>query len=120
LQDAIEGAAPLLILGEPGIGKTALADRLASQALERGALVLWSRCWDGPGAPRSGRGPRSSEPWPTEYGDEALRSFVRDGAAEIVHLAPDVAARLGEPADHTCAIDSDAGRFYVLRSSPDV
>jgi len=40
-----------LIYGEPGIGKTRLADELASRAKSRGMNVLWGRCWEGGGAP---------------------------------------------------------------------
>ncbi len=40
-----------LIDGEPGVGKTRLAEELAYRARERSALVLWSRCWEASGAP---------------------------------------------------------------------
>ena len=40
-----------LIYGEPGIGKTRLADELASRVKARGMQVLWGRCWEGDGAP---------------------------------------------------------------------
>src|SRR5580704_10262958 len=40
-----------LIYGEPGIGKTRLADELAARAKARGLQVLWGRCWEGDGAP---------------------------------------------------------------------
>jgi predicted ATPase len=40
-----------LIHGEPGIGKTRLADELASRAKASGVQVLWGRCWEGGGAP---------------------------------------------------------------------
>jgi DNA-binding SARP family transcriptional activator/tetratricopeptide (TPR) repeat protein len=40
-----------LISGEPGIGKTRLADELGCVAEARGAQVVWGRCWQGGGAP---------------------------------------------------------------------
>src|SRR5271166_761786 len=40
-----------LLYGEPGIGKTRLADELAARAKARGLRVLWGRCWEGNGAP---------------------------------------------------------------------
>ena len=40
-----------LVSGEPGIGKTRLADQLAAHAAAEGFFVLWGRCWEGDGAP---------------------------------------------------------------------
>ncbi|HWJ39602.1 MAG TPA: AAA family ATPase, partial [Candidatus Limnocylindrales bacterium] len=55
LADATSGQGRLggvfLISGEPGIGKTRLADELASDAASRGMRVVWGRCWEGGGAP---------------------------------------------------------------------
>ena len=52
LDDAIAGRGRLfLISGEPGIGKTWLADEVARLAAERGMRVAWGRCWEGGGAP---------------------------------------------------------------------
>ena len=41
----------MLVAGEPGIGKSELADRLAREAAARDATVLWGRAWEGEGAP---------------------------------------------------------------------
>ena len=40
-----------LISGEPGIGKTRLADELAAEARSRGFRVVWGRCWEDGGTP---------------------------------------------------------------------
>jgi DNA-binding SARP family transcriptional activator/predicted ATPase len=40
-----------LLTGEPGIGKTRLAEELAAYAQERGAAVVWGRSFEGEGAP---------------------------------------------------------------------
>ncbi len=115
LQDAIDGRGGLfLILGEPGIGKTALADHLARDAAERGALVLWSRCWERPGAPPFWPWAQIIRALASEYDDQTLRSFASPGPAEILHVAPDLAIRLGEPPDRSHGVESDAERFYVF------
>jgi hypothetical protein len=48
LAGALAGAGGVVLLaGEPGIGKTRLAEELAAQASARGALVPWGRRWEG-------------------------------------------------------------------------
>jgi tetratricopeptide (TPR) repeat protein len=42
---------PLLFTGEPGIGKSALAEHVAATAAARHATVAWGRCWEAGGAP---------------------------------------------------------------------
>jgi tetratricopeptide (TPR) repeat protein len=52
LEDAAAGRGRMfLISGEPGIGKTRLANELAMMARERGIRAVWGRCWEGGGAP---------------------------------------------------------------------
>jgi hypothetical protein len=51
--DALEAGQGRLfvVTGEPGIGKTRLADELAAQARARGLPIGWGAAWDGGGAP---------------------------------------------------------------------
>ena len=41
----------VLVAGEPGIGKTRLAEEVARRAAARGVRVAWGRCFEGEGAP---------------------------------------------------------------------
>lgn len=41
----------LLLAGDPGIGKTRLAEEIAALARERGARTVWASGWQGDGAP---------------------------------------------------------------------
>jgi AAA ATPase-like protein len=52
LADACAGHGRLyLITGEPGIGKTRLAEALGARAAAKGMISIWGRCWENPGAP---------------------------------------------------------------------
>jgi len=52
LEEALAGQGQLVQLaGEPGIGKTRIAEEIAVYARLRKAEVLWGRCYEGEGAP---------------------------------------------------------------------
>jgi AAA ATPase domain len=118
LEDAIGGRGRLfLVAGEPGIGKTALAEHLADHAIRRGARVLWGRCWEDGGAP-------PFWPWAQMIGtlaedsdDQALAAWLGTGAARVAQLVPGLAERLGTPAvPATPASESEAARFYLFEA----
>jgi DNA-binding SARP family transcriptional activator len=91
LDDAFAGRGRLfLLVGEPGIGKSRLAEELMARARARGAGVLVGRCWEAGGAPAY---------WPwlqllrahVENGDpNALRSQLGGGAAEVAQIVPEI------------------------------
>src|SRR5690349_5363443 len=52
IDDARAGRGRLVLFtGEPGIGKTRLADEATNLATAKGMRVRWGRCWEGGGAP---------------------------------------------------------------------
>src|SRR5262245_14053787 len=61
-----------MLTGEAGIGKSRLADELASAASAQGVRILWGRCWESGGAPAY---------WPWV---QALRSYVADVDPEVL------------------------------------
>jgi eukaryotic-like serine/threonine-protein kinase len=116
LEEALGGHGGLLLLvGEPGIGKTRTAEELATYAAVRGAKVHWGRCHEGEGAPPY---------WPWT---QALRSFVRESdpvalawelgpaAPEVAQLVPEVRESLGD-VDEPPALDPDQARFRLFDS----
>jgi AAA ATPase-like protein len=85
LDGALIGRGTLfMVAGDPGVGKTALADAIGAEAVAAGALVLWGRAWDGGGAPAY---------WPWL---RILRRLLaeRDVAATLDGLGPEVGRRL--------------------------
>jgi eukaryotic-like serine/threonine-protein kinase len=116
LDDALAGRGRLMLLvGEPGIGKTRTAEELATYAQVRGARVHWGRCHEGEGAPAY---------WPWA---QALRSFVRDAdpvglawelgpsAPEVAQLVPEVRDRLGDVPEPP-ELEPDQARFRLFDS----
>ena len=107
----------VLVAGEPGIGKTRLAEELAVRATARGAVVLWGRCWEGAGAP-------SFWPWvqvvrgyvQVQAGDPAsLRHDLGAGAADIAQLVPAVHDCIPDlPAPSP--LEPEAARFRLFDS----
>ena len=83
----------VLVAGEPGIGKTRLAEELAARATVRGAVVLWGRCWEEAGAPAFWPGVQVVRGYvQVQAGDPAsLRCDLGVGAADIARLVPAVA-----------------------------
>ena len=84
LEEALSGHGRLVMLvGEPGIGKTRTALELATYAGLRKAQVLWGRCYEAQGTPPY---------WPWV---QAIRSYVREH--EPARLRSEMGAGAGLP-----------------------
>ncbi|HUP70823.1 MAG TPA: BTAD domain-containing putative transcriptional regulator [Acidimicrobiales bacterium] len=107
------GCEAVLISGEPGIGKTALAAAVAAEAHASGAIVLYGRCDEGAIVPY--------QPFV-----EALRHYVahaplpvlRDHLAatggELARLLPDLRRRLPELEEQERTGEAHSGERHVL------
>jgi DNA-binding SARP family transcriptional activator len=91
LDAAVAGRGRLfLIAGEPGIGKTRLADEVIRAARSRGARVLSGRCWEGGGAPAYWPWVQSLRAYVRESEPEVLRSELGAGAVELAQILPEL------------------------------
>jgi DNA-binding SARP family transcriptional activator len=91
LDDAIRGQGRFfLIAGEPGIGKSRLAEEGLRIAHRRGVRVLVGRCWEAGGAPAYWPWVQALRPYLRELDPDQLQARLGSGAADIVHLFPEV------------------------------
>jgi hypothetical protein len=109
VDDAIAGRGQLYLLaGEPGIGKTRLADEIARRAAGWGARVLWGRCWEGGGAPPYWLWTQvlraCAAEWPDECGPCAPRGPTP--ATELHELLPAAAS--------DTVLDAEDARFRLF------
>ncbi len=105
----------LLLVGEPGIGKTRTAEEISAEAARAGARVVSGRCYEGDGAP-------AFWPWVQvlrgcvhERDVARLRVELGPGGADLAELVPEL--RQSFP-DLPVAppIPSDQGRFRLFDS----
>src|SRR5581483_11790957 len=73
----------LLLCGEPGIGKTRLADEAACYARAHGVAAVWGRAWEGGGAPPF---------WPWIQLARGLRTVGAEPPPELARLLPELGA----------------------------
>jgi len=114
LADVLSGRGRIfLIRGEAGIGKTRLAQEVATHALSQNGQVIWGRCYEPEGAPPF---------WPWIQALRAcvgvmesvdLRNAMGPGASCIAAIVPELKEKLRNlnvPADS----HSDASRFWLF------
>jgi DNA-binding CsgD family transcriptional regulator/tetratricopeptide (TPR) repeat protein len=104
----------LMLRGEPGIGKSRCAEAFAHAAEEQGALVVWGRCYEEPGAPPY---------WPwvqilREFIDASSPSEVRftmgQGVSDIATIVPELADGDSPPAPSATPFDPAETRFRMF------
>ncbi|MBI1886651.1 MAG: AAA family ATPase [Chloroflexi bacterium] len=116
LDDALSGRGRLVMLvGEPGIGKTRTAQELSTYAALRGAEVLWGRCYEGEGAPAYWPWVQIIRSYVADREAEELMSIMGPGAADIAEVVPEVREQLPDlpPA---VGLESEQARFRLFDS----
>jgi DNA-binding SARP family transcriptional activator len=79
-----------LLVGEPGIGKSRLAEETLRLASRSGARVLVGRCWEAGGAPAYWPWVQALRPYLRELDPELLRDRLGSGASDLAQLFPEL------------------------------
>jgi DNA-binding SARP family transcriptional activator len=102
----------VLLAGEPGIGKTRLAEELAERAIAAASDVVWGRCHEGSGAPAFWPWVEVTRGIAARKTPEQLRRALGPGAADLAQIAPELNELLPgiEPRP---LLDPEAARFRL-------
>jgi predicted ATPase len=91
LDEALVGHGSLvLVAGEPGIGKTALADQISSTARDRGVLALWGRCVAAQASPPFGPWIQVIRALLDSTTEPSVHEAVADSAPLLARLVPEL------------------------------
>jgi len=115
-EEALAGRGRLfLVTGEPGIGKSRLADELSRRMRARAGIVAWGRSWEAGGAPAY---------WPfldplstlvDALDDGELLRALGEGAGAAAALVPAISSRLPDGPVSVSA-DPEQARFRLFRA----
>jgi eukaryotic-like serine/threonine-protein kinase len=106
-----------MLAGEPGIGKSRLADELSLRAHALGAQVVWGRCWEAGGALPYWPWVQSLRGLLREADPDDVRRWVGSGGGDLVTILPELAEILPQLPDRPEVLDPDTARFRLLEST---
>jgi DNA-binding SARP family transcriptional activator len=116
LDEALAGHGRLrLLVGEPGIGKSGLADELAMRARSRGVLALVGRCWEAGGAPAYWPWVQSLRGLIHATDSEHLPALLGGRGADLAQLMPELRELLPDLPEPP-ALDPESGRFRLFEA----
>jgi eukaryotic-like serine/threonine-protein kinase len=85
------------LTGEPGIGKTRLAEEISSDAERAGAKVAWGRCWEGGGAPAFWPWTQALRHCAATINPRAADAILPSPARQMLGLMPQLAGDVASP-----------------------
>jgi DNA-binding SARP family transcriptional activator len=117
LDDAFAGRGRLFLLsGEPGIGKSRLAEELITRTRARGGLVLVGRCWEAGGAPAYWPWVQSLRTYVRETEPERLQAQLGARAADLFQLLPELREVFPDLRDPP-PLESEGARFRLFEAA---
>ena len=105
----------VLVAGEPGIGKTRLAEEAARRAAAAGMQVAWGRCHEGDGAPALWPWAQMVRQLAAGLAPGQLAAMLGVSAARLGPLLPDLAGR--PPSARPPVVDLGAARFQLNQAA---
>ncbi len=115
LDVAISGSGSMVtITGEPGIGKTRIAEVLAESAARRGVATLWGRCSEDSGAPSYWPWVQLLRAYVESRSEELLPVELGTSAGPLAELAPEIVHRFGPHAAVQRPSDPAQARFVLF------
>ena len=116
LDDASAGRGHLVMLvGEPGIGKTRTATELAAYARTRGFQVYWGWCYEEEGAPPYWLWIQAMHSCVHQQAADQLRSQMGPGAGDIAEVIPDLRSKLPD-LEPPPSLEPEQARFRLFDS----
>jgi DNA-binding winged helix-turn-helix (wHTH) protein len=108
----------VLVVGEPGIGKTRTAEELARRATAAGAAVHTGRCHEGEGAPAFWLWTQVLRSVLAGVGTAAVTAELGDAARAAMQLVPELGGRVPAPPDASADAlgGSTEARFRLFES----
>jgi len=117
LDDAFAGRGRMVMLvGEPGIGKTRCAQELAAIAEAQGAQVVWGRCHESEGAPPYWIWTQAIRSYMQDKDGAQLRSVMGVGASCIADMIPEVKQVLPDLEPSPQSDSPEQARFRLFDS----
>ena len=104
----------IMLVGEPGIGKSRTAEEVHAYAESLGAVVLWGRCYEHQGAPPYWPWVQVIRSYLESCDADQLREEMGPGAGVIAEIIPDVRGKLGNISRPVALDDPGHSRFRFL------
>jgi tetratricopeptide (TPR) repeat protein len=105
----------VLIAGEPGIGKSRLADALMEHARARGAVVLVGRSWEAGGAPAYWPWIQALRVQLRDAEPDALRAQLGSDGPVLAQLLPELRERLRD-LEPPAPLEGEGARFRLFEA----
>ena len=118
LEQVVAGEGRMVMLvGEPGIGKTRTTEEFSNLAKQEDIEVLWGRCYEGEGAPLYWPWVQIVRAYLDNHEPDEVKMHMKSCASAIAEVVPRVAEHLGELPELGPMDDPVSARFRLFDST---